>query len=407
MDSKMFYNSKPYTEFYDTRPTYFAAYVQDKLEYQQFVINAGLRVDYHDPDISYNRYTVIKRPNQVDLLVGNWTTAASKTRLAPRFGVSFPVSEKSVMHANYGVYYQTPIYRYLYINLAGDITTGLPLLGNPDLRPEKTVSYELGMDHLVGDYLRLDVTAYYKDISDLVTTRQLSQIPGTSITYFTNDDYGSATGIDISLERLKLSGFISGSVSYGYMVARGIGSNALEPYYSYLTSTEDTLAPVNEYPLDFDQRHTLTAVFDMRFPRSWKGTLFGLPVPGAWGLVFVGYLGSGLPYTKSDDKGVRLGERNEGRLPTYSSVDMRFNKDMYLGKDEKMLTFFVEVDNLFNRHNILNVYSRTGQPDDDNISNTSLSLDANVLNQLDNLYDHDPQNYSPPRTVRLGLEYSF
>ncbi len=406
-DSKQFFNSKPYTEFYDCRPTYFSSYLQDKLEYQQFVINAGVRFDLHDPDISYNKLTAIKRVNQVDSIDSKWVDAKTKSRLAPRFGISFPVSEKTVMHANYGVYFQTPIYRYLYINLAGDISTGLPLVGNPDLKPEKTVSYEIGMDHLVGDYLRLDVTAYYKDIKDLVTTRRLSKIPGTSITYFTNDDYGSASGIDIAIERLKVNGFISGSVSYGYMVARGIGSNALDPYYTYLTSTQDTLSPVTEYPLDFDQRHTLTAVFDMRFPANWKGHLFGVPVPGAWGLTFVGSLGSGLPYTKSDDKGNRVGARNEGRLPAYTSVDMRFNKDWNLGRGGKMLTFFLEIDNLFNRHNVLGVYSRTGLPDDDNVRQTSLSLSENLLSSLDRLYDHDPQNFAAPRTARLGLEYSF
>jgi outer membrane receptor protein involved in Fe transport len=407
-DAKQFYNASPYTEYYDCHPTYVSAYAQDKLEYATFVINAGVRLDYRNPDISYMKENVVKRANRLDSVYGVWTKASSKSRLAPRFGVSFPVSEKTVLHANYGVYYQTPLYRYMYMNLTGDISTGLPLLGNPDLRPEKTVSYELGMDHLVGDYLRMDVTAYRKNISDLVTTRELARIGSTTLTQFTNDDYGTATGIDVSLERLKLNGFISGSVSYGYMVARGIGSSAMEPYYTYLTSSEDTLAPVTEYPLDFDQRHTLTAVFDMRFPREWKGHFFGLPVPGGWGLTMVGYLGSGLPYTKSDSKGSRIGGRNEGRLPAYSSVDMRFNKDMFVGRADNMLTFFVEIDNLFDRHNVLNVYSRTGLPDDDYVrSGTGLALDQNQLDKLNSLYDHDPQNYSAPRTVRLGLEYSF
>jgi outer membrane receptor protein involved in Fe transport len=398
-DSKKFYNENPYGEFYDSKPVAVSGYAQTKLEYAQFVINAGLRYDYFDPAISYNE-------TWYDTLAV-FKKADSRARIAPRFGVSFPISEKSVMHANYGVYYQTPVFRYMYMNLAGDITSGLPLLGNPDLKPERTVSYELGVDQLINENIRLDVTAYYKNITDLVATREAPRIGTTTITKFTNDDYGTASGFDISIEKLRLNDFVSGSISYGYLMARGIGSTAMESYYTYVTSTQDTLAPVTEYPLEFDQRHTMTAVFDMRFPSNWKGHLFGLPVPGAWGLTFVGYLGSGLPYTKSDDKGNRLGARNEGRLPAYTSVDMRFNKDMFFGKAGNMLTFFVEVDNLFDRHNVLSVYSRTGLPDDDNIQSTSLSLDADLLNQLDNLYDHDPQNYSPPRTVRLGLEYSF
>ncbi|MBI5267736.1 MAG: TonB-dependent receptor [candidate division Zixibacteria bacterium] len=402
-DSKKFYNSKPYSEFYDSEPVYFSWYAQDKLEYQRFVINAGLRYDYRDPDMAYRHYHMDN-----GTLASVWEEATAKKTLSPRFGVSFPVSDKTVMHANYGVYYQTPTYRYLYMNVAGDLTSGLPLLGNPDLKPEKTVSYELGVDHLVGDYLRLDVTAYYKDFSDLVTTRKAFVHGSYPVTHFTNQDYGTATGFDIEIERLKVNGYVSGSISYGYMVARGIGSNAMEPYYTYITNNSDTLAPVNEYPLDFDQRHTLTTVVEVRFPQNWRGRFFGIPVPGGWGLTTVGYLGSGLPYTKSDDKGTRLGSRNEGRLPASSSVDMRFNKDVILGRSHNMLTFFVEVENLFNRHNVLAVYPSTGLPDDDGFRNTTgLALDQKQLDDLNRLYDRDPQNFSSPRTVRLGLEYSF
>jgi outer membrane receptor protein involved in Fe transport len=402
-DSKKFYNSKPYTEWYDSKPVYMSLYMQDKLEYQRFVINAGLRYDYRNPDMSYKHYQL-----EDGTLGSTWVDAKAKKTLSPRFGVSFPVSEKTVMHANYGFYFQTPTYKYLYMNVAGDLTSGLPLLGNPDLKPEKTVSYELGVDHLAGDVLRLDVTAYYKNISDLVTTRKAFVHGSNPVTYFTNQDYGSATGVDIAIERLKLDGFVSGSISYGYMVARGIGSNAMEPYYTYITKNTDTLAPVREYPLDFDQRHTLTAFVEMRFPQNWHGKFLGLPIPGGWGLTTIGYLGSGLPYTKSDDKGTRLGERNEGRLPAYSSVDMRFNKDLVLGRNDNMLTFFVEVENLFNRRNVLAVYPSTGLPDDDGFRNTTgLALDQEQLDELNHLYDHDPQNYSSPRMVRLGLEYRF
>jgi putative lipoic acid-binding regulatory protein len=88
---------------------------------------------------------------------------------------------------------------------------------------------------------------------------------------------------------------------------------------------------------------------------------------------------------------------------------MRFNKDFYLGGGgDYLTTFFVEVDNLFDRRNVLDVYSRTGQPDNDGqYSAASLATDAELAEQLDNLYDLNPQNYSSPRTIRVGLEMSF
>jgi outer membrane receptor protein involved in Fe transport len=398
-DAKQFLNSNPYGEKFTSGPTYASVYVQDKMEYDYFVVNLGLRYDYHDADISYNVDPEADEPV--------YQRAESRSRISPRLGVSFPISEKSVMHFNYGLYYQTPQFYYMYTNLQGDIETGLPLLGNPDLMPEQTVTYELGLDHLIGTDYRINVTAFYKDYQDLVTTRSSYEVGGSPVTYFDNDDYGSAKGIDLVVEKLPTSSNLSGSISYSYMIARGNGSDATEPYYTYLSASVDSLAPISEFPLDFDQRHTASAVVSYRAPHDWQANLLGLKLPGAWALTMVGYYGSGLPYTPTDDSGNRLGERNEGRLPASHSVDMRFNKDLSVRSGNMMLTWFVEVDNLFNRRNVINVYSRTGQPNNDGFDpEVSLALQEQT-EHYDRLYDNDPQNYSSPRTIRTGLEMNF
>ncbi|UCE23354.1 MAG: TonB-dependent receptor [Candidatus Zixiibacteriota bacterium] len=403
-DFKQFYNTRPYGEKYSSKPVYASFYVQDKMEYDLFIVNAGLRYDYRHTDVTYVAWTTDLNGDGVPYL----KQAESRQKLSPRFGVSFPIAEKSVMHINYGIYYQVPQYRYLYTNMQGDVSSGYPLVGYPDLEPERTTAYEIGLDHLLRDDIRFDVTAYYKDIEDLVTTMSSFKVAGNSVTYFANGGYGSAKGIDISIEKLPSGSFLSGSIAYGYMIAQGVGSDALEPYYTYLTSMEDTLAPVTEYPLDFDQRHTLTAVLDFRVPHNRDLNLMGVKVPGDWGINLVGHYGSGLPYTLRDIDGNRLGDRNGGRLPAYYTVDMRFNKDFYLGSGNYILSLFVEADNVFNRRNVIDVYSLTGRPDYDGINHTAtLALSADELEKYDRLYDHDPQNFSPPRTIRAGLELHF
>ncbi len=403
-DSKQFFNLNPYGEKYTSRPVNTSAYIQDKMEYKEYIINVGLRYDYRNADISYIAYTVTP-----DELVALNKEASPKSRISPRLGVSFPISEKTVMHFNYGVNFQTPRFDHIYLNLQGDVSSGLPLLGNPDLVPEQTTTYELGLDHLIGDDLRIDVTAFHKNIDDLVTTRPVFFSGGQPVTQFTNDDYGSVKGFDLSIEKLPGSSPVSGSISYSYMLAFGNGSSAREPYYSYITSNTDTLPPVKEYPLDFDQRHNLTAVVSYQAASDWKVDLLGIPVPGDWGLSFVGRYGSGMPYTVTDVMGNRLGERNEARLPSSSTVDMRFFKNIRMPNSAYVFSFFVEVDNLFNKRNIIDVYSRTGQPDDDGnaIVGASLALSQEQLDYYDRLYDHNPQNFSPPRTVRVGLELNF
>ena len=386
-DNKQFFNDNPYGERYTSKPTYFSVFLQDKMEYEAFVINVGARYDYMDADVSYNI-----TPWDAE---ATYKQAEAKAKLSPRLGVSFPISEKTVMHFNYGFYYQTPQYYYMYMNMEGDVSSGYPLLGNPDLEPEQTMSYELGLDHLIGDNFRVDVTAYYKDITDLVATRSNFKVAGNAVTYFENDDYGTVKGVDVRLEKLPVAGYLTGSVSYGYMVAKGIGSTAMDAYYSYLTSMDDTLAPLTSYPLDYDQRHTMTAVVDYR-------------VPSNWGLNLVGRYGSGLPYTVTDESGNRLGDWNAGRLDANYTVDMKFNKDFRVGTGSLMATFFVEVDNLFNRRNERDVYSRTGEADDDgNQMVPTLGVSVEDIQYWDNLFDYDPQNYSPPRTVRTGLEFNF
>lgn len=400
-DFKQFYNRNPYGEKYTSSPLIASAFVQDKMEFQDLIVNVGMRLDYRDSDISYNSTPL----DSVSL----YKQSDTKTRLSPRLGISFPVAKATVLHFNYGLYYQIPQFQYLYTNLQADVTTGRPLLGNPDLDPEQTVSYELGLDHMISDDFKVDITAFAKDVEDLVTTRELEKVDGVnSAVILDNGDYGTVKGFDLSFEKLKGNGYFSGSLAYGFLIATGNSSYAEEPYYTYLGSSEDSLAPVTEYPLDFDQRHTVTAVADLRIPGGWGGKFLGVPLPDAWGVNLVGHYGSGLPYSPTDAQGRRLGERNEGRLPATYTVDFRFNKDFSFNGGRYLTSFFVEVDNLFDRRNVLNVYSRTGRPDDDGQAfQGGLATNADLIAELDDLYDHNPQNFSTPRTVRFGMEINF
>ena len=265
------------------------------------------------------------------------------------------------------------------------------------------------------DY-RLDVTVYYKDIKNLISTRDIGLFGySTPVTQFVNEDYGSAKGVDVTVERIAHGNF-SGRLTYSYMLAKGNSSSAYEGYYNYITDDVDTVMPVQEYPLAFDQRHTLTLHLDYRAPRDWKGRLFGLTIPGAWGLNLSGNYGSGLPYTITDNvTGVRVGGINEARLPSKYTVDLRFNKDIYLGRsDDRFFSFFVEVDNLFNRRNVLDVYTNTGKPDDEGLR-YDLTADpdgdgpytAEDVNRLYRLLAMDPTHYSAPRRFRVGLSLNF
>lgn len=355
-DNKQFFNVRPYGEKYDVGPSYAAAYVQDKIELGYLIINAGLRLDYLNAEVDY-----WNDPAKKDERL----RSKSKTHLSPRIGFSHPVSENTLFHVNYGYYYQVPRYPYMFTNLQADLTTGYPIVGNPDMEPERTVSYELGITQRVADDVRLDVTTYYKDVSNLVSTHFVAT-PSGGYTQYRNGDYGSVKGLDLSLAKAgnnRLTGF----VNYSYMIAEGNSSDANEFYYDYFTRGEDApVIPVQEFPLSFDQRHTLSVNVDYRIRRGEYPRVFGVTLPSAWGLNTLFSYGSGMPYTRTGEDGLRLGGVNEARMPANYRVDMRFDKDLFLfGKNSNFLRFFVEVVNVFDRRNVINVYSRTGLADVD------------------------------------------
>jgi outer membrane receptor protein involved in Fe transport len=405
-DFIQFYNSEPYGEKYDHSPDYGMIYIQDKLELRDMILNAGLRWDYLSSQVDY-------WPNVLDTANVPKIRSESQSQISPRLGISHPISDNSVIRFNYGYFFQAPNYTYMYTNLQANLNSGYPLVGNPALKAEKTIAYELGVNHMINADLRLDITAYFKDVKNLISTKEIGLHGVSPVTQFVNEDYGSVKGFDVTLEKVA-RGYFSGSLVYSYMIAKGNSSSAYEGYYNYITSTTDTVKPVKEYPLSFDQRHTATLNIDYRVPREWKGKFLGMNVPGAWGINLVGRYGSGLPYTVTDNSGNRMGSINEGRLPASYTVDMRFNKDFFISGDNLYFTFFVEVENLFDRRNVVNVYSNTGRADDDG-RRFDLTADpdgagpytAEDVNRYYKLLANDPQNYSEPRAVRVGFELNF
>src|SRR5207247_2658778 len=65
------------------------------------------------------------------------------------------------------------------------------VLGNPDIRPERTVQYQFGFKQAVTPWLGVDVSAFYKDIRDLLGVAFVSTYNGAEYTRFTNVDFGN------------------------------------------------------------------------------------------------------------------------------------------------------------------------------------------------------------------------
>jgi len=331
---------------YNYKPVAGSAYIQDKIEYEGMVANIGLRYDFLDPKA--------KRPALEQRIYGDrseWIinhdqmeNATVKQQVSPRFGVALPIGPNKELHINYGYFFQMPLFDYLYTNANLDPSAGFSPLGDPDLKPSKTISYEVSYKNQLGENMLLDFTLFNKEVSNLIDNN----------TYLdNNDDAISQTGYYryVNLEKVNIWGseiffkrrvgeFISGKVSYTFMVAKGTGSENTEKYEWI---TKDTRVPISEYYLSWDQRHTLVCNLDVRKPNNW-------------GINFLLTWNSPLPYTEYREVETIP---NDGRMEVVSFVDIRMNKDF---KPAGLpVSMFVEFLNIFDRKNLLWVDSM-GKP---------------------------------------------
>ncbi|MBN2543895.1 TonB-dependent receptor [bacterium] len=436
-----------YYDSYDYYPKEFAIYVQDKIEYSGFVLNGGLRFDYFDP--ATWRYNDLAVP--YDSVTGelDTVTATKKMQISPRLGLAFPVTDKTAFHLAYGHFFQVTQFRWLYDSHNIDLYTypgGWPIVSNPDLDPQHTVQYEVGVGHTITPDLALHATGFYKDIYHLVGTRYIRAIPRRYSIYQT-EDYGNVKGLELVL-RKRMGDWLSGHLAYTLQFAAGTSSDVREAYYEYISNImpdpitgEPLQMPKIDFPLEFDQRHTISLNLNFRFPKQFGPEVVGIRPLERWNLNVLTDIGSGLPYTKEDTRGQRIGEVGAERTPWTYSTSLRVDKPFSIAGISA--SFFVNVTNLFNTMNVLNVYPNTGKVDDNNMTQDyetymdqtwiydgdqvevgySVSaderrdLDNNGLISKDEWYQSyvnaredflaDPNMVSAPRNIEIGLKIDW
>jgi outer membrane receptor protein involved in Fe transport len=408
-------------------PIEFSGYIQDKMEYKDLIINIGVRFDYFQPDANVLSddedpyiYSPVK-PNNVFFDVnGNgeqdpgepdktyhdrikywYKKASSKFQISPRFGASFPVTDRGVIHFSYGHFLQIPNFERLYQNPlfkvgsgTGNVDINGAPTGNADLKPEQTINGEVGLQQQLTDDVSIDVTVYLRDIRNLTGTRA-DQIgiggggPQAARTYtkYVNSDFGFVRGFIVSLDK-RFSGGISLSLDYTFQIARG---SASDPNDSRNNAAGGRLPEVQLNPLGWDQRHTLNTIV------SYAGDGYGGSV--------IGQYGSGQPYTPRASSDVSVFLTNAGTKPSFFNVDTRLYKTFRLDALNVML--FLRVNNIFDIANEVGVYDDTGR--------AGLTYDENRARQsgaieyVNSIHDYylDPRQYSEPRRVEFGVTIEF
>ncbi|MGB3543806.1 TonB-dependent receptor [Rubrivirga sp.] len=364
----------------DFQPVQAAAFVQDRIEWGDLRVRAGLRMEYFDANATVPSDPANPANAIPDAPESFPMDTSPKVVLAPRLGVSFPFLDRASLFFSYGHFYQLPGLGTFFNNADYSVLQDLQqgnefsqgILGNPDLDPEFTTQYEFGFKSRITRDLGLDVSLFYKDIRDLLGIEFIQTYTAAQYARWTNVDFGNVRGFTVSVDQRAL-GPLSTTLDYSFQIASGNSSDPRETF-NRAASGDDPLPRVA--PFDWDQRHTLnaTAILSERDNYNITGIL---------------RMGSGRPYTPSLGTGFGANlENNSGRKDLSVVVDLRAEKAITFASLSS--TAFVRVFNVFDSYYQNGaVYNDTGSP----------FYTLNPERQL----NPDPRRFAEPRRIEIGV----
>jgi hypothetical protein len=360
-----------------------------------------------------------------------------QVNVMPRIAFSFPISDEAYFAAHYDILVQRPDENLLrmtprtYLDWSNGISG---TFRNPELLPERTTDYEVAFQQKLSRSSAFSIAAFYKELRDMI--HEIPVYAAYPITYntFGNIDFGTVKGLTFTYD-LRRTGNVKMNLSYTLQFADGTGSDAFSNAGLLSNAGQNNLREIK--PLDFDQRHTFVASVDYHYGsgKNYDGPVwFNKQFFAKTGLSLVFRAGSGTPYTRQSNiaptadltvtsRNVIAGSVNGSRLPWQTRLDLKVDKDfdVKMGKKKDgesrkplLLNVYFQVLNVLDAENIISVYSTTGNPNDDGYLASPLGIAAvNTAVSPQAYYDqyqiavNNPNNYSLPRRIRLGVQVNF
>jgi outer membrane receptor protein involved in Fe transport len=357
-------------------PQFGGAYIQDKIELSDIVLNIGVRYDYINSDnIKYKDPTNLHVISSLGVVSSaDIVNMPATNQISPRFGFGFPVTDKTMFHAQYGKFIQQSQLSDTYsgLGLATYYIAGGNFIQFPlgyGLKPERSTQYEAGFSQQIADNASFDITFFYKDVQDAIQYTNILPSAGATIKSYPaliNGDFATSKGLEFkfTLRRVKR---IQMQLNYTYTNGQGTGSSfsdlAGAAYNGYI--------PKMIFPFSYNQAHTGNLSLDYRFSQNDGG-----PILERLGVNLLLTFGSGYNYTQEAVSGNlysgaetdvrnRIPIENIGGSTTQGTyeLDLRIDKSVSFGLVNA--NFYIYVINLLNTQNIVSVFARTGDPADD------------------------------------------
>jgi outer membrane receptor protein involved in Fe transport len=358
---------------FSVKPKTLGAYIQDEITYKNMVANVGIRMDYYSfgdlvwptgspwsadafaaPNWTPTDYLSILQSGR-SVIWEHWRTvndtlvAAGKSPLlqtvgsqlvfSPRFGISFPITDRAKFYFNFGHFRGLPplsemfMYDFRYDNQKG----GIAELGNPNLEPSKTIHYELGVDYSLQDIYLLHIAGYYKDISgDVRTLTYTPTTPGiASYRFRTNDSYRTSQGLEVQISKTNIS-WLTGWINFQY--AYTIGANT-----GRSTVFQDSASNMNPTAYAYSSQARPDPIPQIKASIVFKS-------PESWGMLLGGWNLGVMPGWKQGElfrynpRGL-IDANNEFRWPNLFMMNMKLSKSFAVGAVQA--TAYININNVF------------------------------------------------------------
>ena len=452
-------------------PIQFASFVQVKMEFESMIINLGLRHDFFNPNFEWFDEHSTYNPaintafdesldpdgNQIDslgniqyafenILYQNRAPVSSHQMISPRIGASFPINDNTVLHYNYGHYYQLPpisrmrYFKYFrptplleqiieenklakeegrepeHIPSSGVDHERVIFLNVDELPPQKTHMFEVGLRHNFRNLAYLNLVAYYRDIYnqteeliglfdkswygwDPFKNKSANVIIDTPL----HGDYGDSRGIEVEIRTL-FSDRITLDMNYSF--SKATHGRASPHKVTFDSTGTPTYAWYDEYSTrgykslvierQFSRPHILRLGLNYNFGKSIKNLLLsGLNVS----MMYRYTSGQAFTYLDEDDPPTTY---DNHRYPGIHLSDLKIDKTIQLHNNVRFSTF-VLISNLFNQKNIKSMGDTSFDPE------VIPQFIENGEPKLTDVFGYDMSwaIWYPPRKIEFGLKYEF
>ena len=221
---------------------------------------------------------------------------------SPNLGATYFISDKSRFKANYGTSYRAPSVDELYGAFThGGIWGGMAIVGNPDLKPEKSKGWEISYEQEFGDTTSAKLT-YFDNKKEDAISYKIEMAPPSQMGKFYNIDSTSSKGVEFEIKHDFGKGF------------------TLVGNYNWLDSVDDTTGE----RLNYNARNTYMAKLMWTEPikKEWNIT--------AWNKWYTDFQYDSDTVYSVNTFNFTVTKRWGDKYRVFAGIDNVFNKDLSL-----------------------------------------------------------------------------